>query len=102
MSSAPSNTKKSAMPVLQVLEALCGFAATGATNKDLADACKTTPVAISRATATLIAYGWCRKSEESGRFFPTSQFTRLSFHVLDDFKRVEQQHEDARRSMTGY
>ena len=100
--STPANTTKAAAPVLQVLEALCGYAATGATNKDLAEACKTTAVAITRATATLIAYGWCRKNEETGRFYPTPQFSRLTFRVADDFQRAEQRLQDQRQSMTGY
>ena len=64
--SAAQATTKSAQPVLAVMEALCGFAMTGATNKDLAEACKTTAVVVTRATQTLIAHGWCRKSEETG------------------------------------
>jgi DNA-binding IclR family transcriptional regulator len=67
--SAAQATTKSAQPVLAVMEALCGFA-TGATNKDLAEACKTTAVVITRATQTLIAHGWCRKSEKQGAFTP--------------------------------
>jgi DNA-binding IclR family transcriptional regulator len=47
--------------------------------QDLAEACKTTAVVVTRATQTLIAHGWCRKSEETGRFYPTPQFTRLTF-----------------------
>ena len=100
MSSTPAATK-SAQPVLLVMEALCGYAMTGATNKDLAEACKTSAVAITRATQTLIAHGWCRKSEESGRFYPTPQFTRLTFRVLDDCQRQEQRMANARHSLTG-
>lgn len=91
---------KSAAPVLQVLEALCGFAEQGASNKDLADACKTTPVQVTRATQTLIAYGWCRKSDETGRFYPTAAFTRLTFKVLDSFDKAQRRLEDQRHSMT--
>jgi DNA-binding IclR family transcriptional regulator len=98
--STTANTTKSAQPVLSVLEALCGFAEEGATNKDLATACKTTAVAITRATQTLIAYGWCRKSDETGRFYPTAQFTRLSFKVSDSFERAQRRLDDRRHSMT--
>ncbi|MCD2164676.1 IclR family transcriptional regulator [Comamonas koreensis] len=101
MSSVP-NTTKAAEPVLQVLDALAHFAATGATNKDLAEACKTTAVVVSRATATLISYGWCRKSEESGRFYPTPKFMRLTFACMDDFQRAEKRLQDQRLSMTGH
>ena len=100
MSRTPATTK-SAQPVLLVMEALCGYAMTGATNKDLAEACKTTAVIVTRATQTLIAHGWCRKSEETGRFYPTPQFTRLTFRVLDDCQRHEQRMADARHSLTG-
>lgn len=91
---------KSAAPVLQVLEALCGYAEQGATNKDLADLCKTSPVAITRATSTLMAHGWCRKSDETGRFYPTPAFTRLTFRVLNSFDQAQQRLEDQRHSMT--
>ena len=95
------NTTKSAQPVLAVLEALFSFAAQGGSNKDLAEASGVSPVAVTRATQTLMAYGWCRKSEESGRFFPTAKISRLAFSVLDDFQKVEQRLMDARHSMTG-
>ena len=98
--SAPATTK-SAQPVLLVMEALCAYAEQGATNKDLAEACKTTAVVITRATQTLIAFGWCRKSEETGRFYPTPRFTRLTFRVLDDCQRHEQRMADTRHSLTG-
>ena len=101
MSTTPATTK-SAQPVLLVMEALCGYAEQGATNKDLAEACKTTAVVITRATQTLIAFGWCRKSEETGRFYPTHQFTRLAFRVLDDIQRAEQRLQDQRQALTGH
>ena len=101
MSSTPATTK-SAQPVLLVMEALCGYAEQGATNKDLAEACKTSAVAITRATQTLIAFGWCRKSEETERFYPTARFSRLSFKVADSFDRKQRQLDDRRHSMTSY
>ena len=91
---------KSAAPVLQVLEALCGFAQQGASNKDLAAVCKLSAVTVTRATQTLIAYGWCRKSDETGRFYPTAAFTRLTFKVLDSFDKAQRRLEDQRHSMT--
>ena len=101
MSSTPAATK-SAQPVLLVMEALCGYAMTGATNKDLAEACKTSAVAITRATQTLIAFGWCRKSEETERFYPTAKFTRLTFQVSDSFDKAQRRLDDRRHSMTSY
>ena len=101
MSTTPAATK-SAQPVLLVMEALCGYAMTGATNKDLAEACKTSAVAITRATQTLIAFGWCRKSEETERFYPTAKFTRLTFQVSDSFDKAQRRLDDRRHSMTSY
>lgn len=48
-----------------------------------------------------MAQGWCRKSEETGRFYPTHQFTRLAFRVLDDIQRAEQRLQDQRMALTG-
>lgn len=86
--------------VLNVLEVLTGFAAAGASNKDLADALRTTPSHITRAVQCLIAKGWARKSEENGRFYPTAAFTRLSFRVQADFDRAQDRLADTRRAMT--
>ena len=101
MSSTPAATK-SAQPVLQVMEVLCGYAEQGATNKDLAEACKTSAVVITRATQTLIAFGWCRKSEETERFYPTARFSRLSFKISDSFDKAQRRLDDRRHSMTSY
>lgn len=91
---------QSAMPVLKVLDVLCGYAEQGASNKDISDASKLSVVAVTRATRTLIAYGWCRKSEETGRFYPTAQFTRLTFKVADAFDKAQTRLDDRRQSMT--
>ena len=85
---------------LDVLEALSGYAANGASNAELAHAARTSPADISRITKLLITKGWARKSEDSGRFYPTAQFTRLTFRVLADFERAENQLADRRHSMT--
>ena len=95
------DTRDGVERLLDVLEALCGYAANGASNSDLAACCRMTPTQVTRAMQRLIAKGWARKSEENGRFFPTPQFTRLSFRVLADFDRLMQRVEDAKRSMTG-
>ena len=44
--STKDDDRKGTLLVLTVLEALCGFAATGAKNGELAEAVKTTPTAI--------------------------------------------------------
>ena len=95
--SAPRNLP---LRTMDVLEALSGYAASGATNADLARAAHTSPADISRITKLLITKGWARKSEDSGRFYPTAQFTRLTFRVLADFERIQAQLEDRRRSMS--
>lgn len=95
--SAPRNLP---LRTMDVLEALSGYAASGATNADLARAAHTSPADISRITKLLISKGWARKSEDNNRFYPTAQFTRLAFRVLADFERVQAQLEDRRRSMS--
>ena len=94
------DTRNLTLRTLDVLEALCGYAATGATNGELAKAANTTAPNITRAMALLIAKGWARKSEDTGRFYPTAQFTRLTFRVAADFDRAQAQLEDRRRSMS--
>ena len=94
------DTRNLTLRTLDVLEALCGYAATGATNGELAKAASTTAPNITRAMALLIAKGWARKSEDTGRFYPTPQFTRMCFRVLADFDRLQQRIDDQRHSMT--
>ncbi|MCL1960327.1 MAG: hypothetical protein FWG56_00770 [Desulfovibrionaceae bacterium] len=86
---------------LDVLEALCGYAASGASNGDLAAAVKTSASHITRAMAQIIAKGWARKDENTGRFYPTPHFSRLAFRVMADFDSMVRRVEDARQSMTG-
>ena len=96
-----NDDRKGALLVLTVLEALCGYAARGATNGELALATRTTPPQITRSLAVLIAKGWARKSEVDGRFYPTAAFTRLAFRVGADFDSLDTRIADTRRSMTG-
>lgn len=86
---------------LDVLEALCGFAVTGATNSELMAAVDTSAPNVTRAMAQLIEKGWARKSEETGRFYPAPEFTRLAFRVMADFDRTVARFEDVRRNLTG-
>ena len=94
-----SDSRNLPLRTLDVLEALCGYAATGATNADLAHAAHTTPADISRITKLLIGKGWARKSEDTGRFYPTAQFTRLKFRVLADFERADNRLRDLKHGM---
>ena len=89
------------MRTLDLLEALCGYAASGATNGELAEAARTTPSNVTRDMAQLIAKGWARKSEDSGRFYPAPAFTRLTFRVTADLDRVQTRLDDQRRAFTG-
>lgn len=96
-----SNTSAQVLRVLELLEALVGYAATGATNKDLAEEARTSAPNVTRAMASLIAKGWARKDESNGRFYPTAQFTRLAFRVEADFDRAQDRLRDRRHAMTG-
>ncbi len=88
--------------MLDVLDALCGFAATGATNTDLSQAVKTSPPQITRAMSKLIEKGWARKNSENGRFYPTPAFTRLTFAVLADIQRAETRLADLKQALTAH
>ena len=86
---------------LDVLEALCGYAASGASNGELAQAASTSAPNITRAMAQLISKGWATKDADSGRFFPSAAFTRLTFKVDADFNRAQTRLDDRRRNATG-
>lgn len=100
MNPTKDEDRKGALMVLDVLEALAGYAATGAKNSELAELVKTSAPNITRAMAVLTAKGWARKSD-NGRFYPTAAFTRLTFRVMADFERLETRNADSKRSMTG-
>ena len=95
------DTRNLTLRTLDVLEALCGYAASGATNSDLAKAANTSAPNITRCMAQLIEKGWARKSEDTGRFYPTPAFTRLTFRVTADLDRVQTRLDDQRRAFTG-
>jgi DNA-binding IclR family transcriptional regulator len=102
MTPPDATDSKGAGLVLDVLEALCGFAATGASNGDLASAVKTSPAQVTRTMAKLIEKGWARKNVENGRFYPAPAFTRLTFAVLADFDRAQQRLADRKQAMTAH
>lgn len=94
---------KGAGLVLDVLEALCGFAATGATNTDLAQAVKTSAPQITRAMAKLIDKGWARKSTENSRFYPRPEMAQATYlRVMADFQRAENRMADLKRALTDH
>ncbi|MFV0678981.1 helix-turn-helix domain-containing protein [Ottowia sp.] len=96
-----SDDRNLTLRTLDVLEALCGYAARGANNAELARAANTSAPNITRAMAQLIVKGWARKSEETGRFYPTPAFTRLTFRVTADLDRLQTRLDDQRRALTG-
>lgn len=96
-----SDTRNLTQRTLDVLEALCGYAASGATNAELARAADTAPPNVTKVMAQLVAKGWARKSEDTGRFYPTPAFTRLTFRVTADLDRLQQRLDDQRRALTG-
>ncbi|WP_422097015.1 hypothetical protein [Variovorax sp.] len=96
-----TNVSEAGLRLLALAEILSGYAATGATNGDLAEALKTSRPNVTRDMAVLIARGWARKSEETGRFYPATAFTRMCFRTTDDLNRMQTHVEDLRRSMTG-
>lgn len=98
--STHDDDRKGALLVLNVLEALTGYAASGAKNIELAAVLKTSAPNITRTLGILIVKGWARK-DDNGRFYPTTTFTRLAFRVLGDFERLETRLSDAKRAMTG-
>ena len=87
--------------VLTTLEVLCGFAERGASNKDLCEATGHAAPQVSRDMAELIAYGWARKSDETGRFFLLPRFAQLSFKVAADFESAARRLDDRKHAMTG-
>ncbi len=96
----PYGEGKSGLMVLNVLEALSGFAANGARNSDLAGLVQTSAPNITRVLAVLVAKGWARKAENT-RYYPTPEFTRMVFRVMADFEKLETRVSDSKRSMTG-
>ena len=75
---------------LDLLEVLCGHPTSGASNAELAAATGSAPHQVTRDAAALIAKGWARKDEDTGRFFPTPAFTRLCYRVDADIQRAQQ------------
>ena len=101
MTTTAPDDRNLTLRTLDLLEVLCGYAATGATNGELAQAANTTPPNVTRGMQQLINKGWARKSEETGRFYPQTAFTRLTFRVLADLDRVQSRLDDQKRSLTG-
>lgn len=94
----PTAATTSALKVLDVLEAISGFVVQGASNKALAELCRTDPAAITRATSTLIEKGWVRKDDSTGHFHPTPRMGQVFGRVLTDIGQAEQKLSDLKQS----
>lgn len=80
-----------AMKVLEVLDALSGFAVSGASNTALSKQLGMTNSAITRAMQVLIDKGWARKDEATGHFHPTPRMGQVFGRVLADIARAKQE-----------
>ena len=87
---AAEDDRGSAIKVLEVLDALSGYAVTGVSNPALSKQLNLTASAITRAMGVLIEKGWARKDETTGHFHPTPRMGRVFGRVLADLDRAEQ------------
>ena len=87
---AAEDDRGSAIKVLEVLDALSGYAVTGVSNTALSKQLNLTASAITRAMGVLIEKGWARKDETAGHFHPTPRMGRVFGRVLADLDRAEQ------------
>ena len=87
---AAEDDRGSAIKVLEVLDALSGYAVTGVSNTALSKHLNLTASAITRAMGVLIEKGWARKDETTGHFHPTPRMGRVFGRVLADLDRAEQ------------
>ena len=79
-----------AIKVLEVLDALSGYAVSGVSNTALSRQLNLSASAITRAMGVLIEKGWARKDETTGHFHPTPRMGRVFGRVLADLDRAEQ------------
>ena len=87
---AAEDDRGSAIKVLEVLDALSGYAVTGVSNTALSKQLNLHASAITRAMGVLIEKGWARKDETTGHFHPTPRMGRVFGRVLADPDRAEQ------------
>lgn len=89
-----------AVKVLEVLDALSGYAVKGVSNTALSRQLNMNPSMITRAMAVLIDQGWARKDEVTGHFHPTPRMGRVFGRVLADLDRAEQSLAEIRNNFT--
>lgn len=80
-----------AMRVLDVLDALSGYAVNGVGNVALSEQLGISNSNVTRAVQVLIEKGWARKDEVTGRFHPTPRMGQVFGKVLTDITRAKQQ-----------
>ena len=97
---AAEEDRGSAIKVLEVLDALSGYAVTGVSNTTLSKQLNLTASAITRAMGVLIEKGWARKDETTGHFHPTPRMGRVFGRVLADLDRAEQALASIRHNFT--
>lgn len=89
-----------AAKVLEVLEALSGYAVSGVSNTALSKQLGMAAPNVTRAIGVLIEKGWARKDESTGHFHPTPLMGRVFGRVLADIDRAEQIVAEMRHNFT--
>ena len=89
-----------AAKVLEVLEALSGYAVSGVSNTALARLLAMSAPNVTRAIGVLVDKGWARKDEATGHFHPTPRMGRVFGRVLSDIDRAEQELSETRHNFT--
>ena len=89
-----------AAKVLEVLEALSGYAVSGVSNTALARLLAMSAPNVTRAIGVLVEKGWARKDEATGHFHPTPRMGRVFGRVLADIDRAEQELSETRHNFT--
>ncbi len=79
-----------AKKVLDVLDALSGYAVNGVSNTTLSEQLGMTKSSVTRVIQVLIEKGWARKDEATGHFHPTPRMGQVFGKVLTDITRAKQ------------
>jgi DNA-binding IclR family transcriptional regulator len=95
-----TKTLASATKVLDIVEALSGYAASGVSHTSLAKGTGFDAAFVTRTTQTLIDKGWARKDETNGLFYPTPRMGQIFGRVLASFDQAERSLSDMRRSFS--
>lgn len=89
-----------ATKVLEVLEALSGYAVKGVSNTALSKQLGMSAPNITRAIGVLIDKGWARKDDATGHFHPTPLMARVFGRVLADLDKAERSLSEIRHNFT--